>query len=256
MADEPMDIDGLGPAAQCGLKGVAGGLLERLEREAMAEQAELERRSESASAAAAAASSSALPAASPPATAIGGTYVPGANKKRRLSLKDTAEISTTHICSSAPNVTSSASKLPSSTSSAVNGVGTSPSGPAPSSTSNPPAAPPQIPELPIKKTRRQPTVRLTVTFPPYPPNKEPLARHVPIFNIHNLAESRGLLLPPEDVPVDDASSSGGSDDENDNDDKADESNAGEETAVEKDVSFATYTFSFSFLLTDLSRYPR
>ena len=91
MTDVSMDIDGLGPPAQPGLKGVAGGLLERLEREAIAEQADIERREKLSSTAAAAISSesSSHSGLTPAATtkAVGGTYVPGATKIRKLLIQ-------------------------------------------------------------------------------------------------------------------------------------------------------------------------
>ena len=71
MDDTGMELDGLTPVIAAGPRGVQGGLLERLEREALAEAAQ-------ATAAAAAAASAASAGPSQP-----GAYVPGAAAKAR-----------------------------------------------------------------------------------------------------------------------------------------------------------------------------
>ena len=76
---------------------------------------------------------------------------------------------------------------------------------------------------PAKKARLQPTIRMTFQWKPYPTGKDPLAKHVPIFNILDIAEKKGLLLPPPTEEKDgeaeaEADAEGGSGDEEDEDD--------------------------------------
>ena len=64
---------------------------------------------------------------------------------------------------------------------------------------------------------------MTFQWKPYPTGKDPLAKHVPIFNILDIAEKKGLLLPPPTEEKDgeaeaEADAEGGSGDEEDEDD--------------------------------------
>lgn len=254
-----MEVDGLTPVAT-GPRGVVGGLLERLEREALAEQADLER------AASAGARNSGSPAAGP---ADLPTYVPGQKRKQvpapnspavnggsnhangtastssagpPVSYASTSTVKSAH---GGPASTSMQASTSRGSSQGGHNHASSPGGGKDESTTNTAAAPPAA-----KKPRRQPTIRMAFTFPPYPPGVEPRAKHVPIFNVHDLAESKGLLLPPEELLgnnmlLDDGSSSGGSDDEGGDEENENENDTPAVETSERGVSDVLTNFLVS-----------
>lgn len=181
-----MEIDPL-PAFPTGPRGVAGGLLARLEQEALEEQAALEAKARGEQPAPTAAA----------AVDDRPTYVPGQKRADAgASPSAAAPVSSTSTAKvNAPAPTSHAAKDSNNANITATARLLSPV------------------EPPIKKPRIQPTIRMQFTFPPYPPGRDPIAKHVPIFNVRDLAQSKGLLLPSEDTLNDEGSSSGGSDDE-------------------------------------------
>lgn len=216
-----MDVDEVLPALPTGPRGVAGGLLQRLEQEALAEQAALEAAARGEKPASAAASTSNGAADDRP------TYVPG--QKRSVNPVEATSASTARDPAAGPSTApeSSGSKEHNQNATSNNATSSSTRLPSPS-------------EPPVKKARVQPTIRMQFTFPPYPPGKDPIAKHVPIFNVRDLAESKGLLLPSEDVLMDEGSSSGGSDDEGGDEEGSGNDNEGGETSAVSEAYRETY----------------
>ncbi|KAK9900613.1 hypothetical protein P389DRAFT_15260 [Cystobasidium minutum MCA 4210] len=203
-----MDLDNVLDPLPTGPRGVAGGLLARLEREALAEQAALEAaaRGERPPSSGAASTSKATAAADSHDDRP--TYVPGQKRTNGAAAAPVSSTSTLRDSASAGG------------SSSVQGAGLAGSsnlhqGTTSNNTHNAATTRGSSPSeaLAAKKPRIQPTIRMQFTFPPYPPGKDPIAKHVPIFNVRELAQSKGLLLDPEDEVMDEGSSSGGSDDE-------------------------------------------
>ena len=207
------DEQGLTPLPPQGPKGV-GSIMERLEREALAEAAAQE-----AAGASASTSTSGMPA-----------YVPGA-KKRRLSNNGDAAAGPSRPPTKPLSSSNNAGKANGRSLSSSVGVGqgtrdgSSSSAAAANATTSDAAAAANDGQ-PEAKKRKQPTIRVSFQYKAYSANKDKIeAKHVPIFQVQDLIVKAGLLLPPEEVIVDDASSSGGSDDEDDGE-KADQSNDG------------------------------
>lgn len=220
-----MDIDGVLPALPSGPRGVAGGLLARLEQQALEEQAALE-----------AAARGERPSPAGPANDDRPTYVPGQKRSDAVA----SSSSNNKPVSSSTSTLRDGSAF-AGTSSNNNTTNTT--------TTTTTTARHQSPAEPvIKKPRIQPTIRMQFTFPPYPPGKDPIAKHVPIFNVRELAESKGLLLPSEDVVMDDASSSGGSDDEGGDEEAAAASGDNNEGGAEvSEAPVAAFLPSFRLL---------
>lgn len=207
-----MDVDDVLKPLPSGPRGVAGDFLARLEQKALAEQARLEAeaRGERPSPAAGGASSNGsktTPVDDRP------TYVPG--QKRTNG----AAVSTAPAAAAAAGREGSNHATTSTSNSSINNI------------SNNAARASSPAEPPAKKQRIQPTIRMQFTFPPYPPGKDPIAKHVPIFNVHDLAASKGLLLPPEEELIEEGSSSGGSDDEGADEEGSGDNEAGETSVV-------------------------
>jgi hypothetical protein len=209
-----MQVDDPLPALPTGPRGVAGGLLARLEQEALKEQARLE--------AAERGETSAAPAAA--AVDDRPTYVPGQKRAEpSASASAAAPVSTTLAAKDSNTNTTN-----NTTTTAARHL--SPAEPT------------------IKKPRIQPTIRMQFTFPPYPPDRDPIAKHVPIFNVRDLAQSKGLLLPSEEALVEEGSSSGGSDDEGPEEEGSGADNEGLEASV---VSGAMFTMVLPCKYADL-----
>jgi hypothetical protein len=232
-----MDIDDQLEPFPTGPRGVAGSVLDRLEREALAEEAARQ----------AAERGVQLPPASKKSKSNGNsggdghdsdgrpTYVPGQKRKQPTSPdqsngaphSSTSTVKGGGLPSTSASAAGAGSSREDSSSGHANAAGAGTHGKAGESGTRS-SAEPSVP--PTKKKRIQPTIRMQFTFPPYPPGKEPIAKHVPIFNVQQLATSKGLLLPPEEEMIDEGSSSGGSDDEND-DEQSGDNEAGDASMV-------------------------
>lgn len=227
-----MDLDDVLDPLPTGPRGVAGGLLARLERDALAEQAALDAVARGERPPSASASASTSKAAAAGEDDDRPTYVPGQKRTN-----GTAPISSTSTLrdSAPPAATAATASTAGSSSAQAGGAAGGREGSSHNQHSNnnanttrasSPAEPPAA-----KKPRVQPTIRMQFTFPPYPPGKDPIAKHVPIFNVRDLAQSKGLLLDPEDEVMDEGSSSGGSDDEGGDDEGSGDNDGGETSAV-------------------------